>query len=283
LYPLTPENLDLIRNTIVFLALGFGLLLAVVPLSLWFGPLADEMPLVSLAFLVGIAQPVGLWLLYQQMVSVPWLVTKSPLLEILYWGGIITVPVGALLALGERRSGRWLAYLSLVSLGNALIGLSLGTQLGLIGAVFAIFNRAAGVTLIAGGLSFAQHHAERGWQMIGAAAIVAGGFSLGGIPPLVGFASRYSIYRDLAGTNPNAIIVLSISAALVLLAVTQVAWDILKSNRANQVSSHEIKMVPYLCAVVVLLLMIVTIVIGLFPQLIGNSLIDTLGRAAYLK
>lgn len=283
LYPLTPENLDLIRNTIVFLALGFGLLLAVVPLSLWFGPLADEMPLLGIAFLVGIAQPVGLWLLYQQMITIPWLVAKSPLLEILYWGGIVTVPVGALLALGERRSGRWLAYLSLVSLGNALIGLSLGTQLGLIGAVFAIFNRAVGVTLIAGGLSFVQHHAERRWQLIGTVAIVVGGFSLAGIPPLVGFASRYSMYRDLAVANPNAIIVLLISAALVLLAVTRVAWDIVKASRQAQVDSGEIKIVPYLCAVVVLLLIVVTVSIGLFPQLIGNSLIDTLGKAAYLK
>ncbi|MBI5034207.1 MAG: hypothetical protein HZB51_27110 [Chloroflexi bacterium] len=283
LYPLTPENLDLIRNTIVFLALGFGLLLAVVPLSIWFGPLADEMPLLGLAFLVGIVQPVGLWLLYQQMMTVPWLVSKSPLLEILYWGGIVTVPVGALLALGERRSGRWLAYLSLVSLGNALIGLSLGTQLGLIGAVFAIFNRAVGVALIAGGLAFVQHHAERRWQLIGAAAIVMGGFSLSGIPPLVGFASGYSVYRDLAATNPNAIIVLLVSATLVLFAATRVAWDIVRASRQVQVVSVEIKIVPYLCAVVVLLLMVITISVGLFPQWIGNSLIDTLGKAAYLK
>lgn len=282
LYPLTPENLDLIRNTAMLLALGFGLLLAVVPFNLWLGPLADELPLLSVAFLVGVAQPIGLWLIFQQMDAVPWLVAKSPMLQILLYGGMITIPIGAILALGERRSGRWLAWLSLISLGNALIGLGLGTKLGLSGAVLAMFNRAVGATLIAGGISLLRHHLERRWQIVGALALGAGGFALAGIPPLLGFAARYSIYNDLFTSNSGAVMILLAANALAVLATLREVWFLLKHETASAPNS-EFKIVPYLGLVIIVLLFSVAILVGLFPQWVGDWVMLTLGNAAYLK
>ena len=282
LYPLTPENLDLIRNTAMLLALGFGLLLAVVPFNLWLGPLADEMPLLSVAFLVGVAQPIGLWLIFQRMDAVPWLVTKSPMLQILLYGGILTVPIGALLALGERRSARWLAWLSLISLGNALIGLGLGTKLGLSGAVLAMFNRAVGVTLIAGGTSLVRHHLERRWQIVGACAVGVGGFALAGIPPMFGFAERFSIYHNLIASNSGAVVVLLAANALALLATIREVWFLIKNYPAPAPSS-EFKIVPYLGLAILVILFGFALVVGLFPQLLGDWLLFALGNAAYLK
>lgn len=281
LYPLTPENVDLIRDTVIFLALGFGLMLSVVPLGIWLGPLTDEMPLLGTAFLVGVAQPVGLGLLFQQMNDVTWLVAKSPLLEILLAGGVITVPTAALLALGEKRPGRFVAYLSLLSLGHALIGLGLGTQLGLIAAMFALFNRAVGVTLVAGGMSFVQHHTERRWQVVGALAILCGGLALSGIAPFLGFAANYSIYLGLA-SNVTLIVVLLASNALALLATIRLAWRVL-IEKSETKKSAEFKFLPYLCAAAVVVLVTAVILAGLFPQMLAAPLVDALGKAAYLK
>jgi formate hydrogenlyase subunit 3/multisubunit Na+/H+ antiporter MnhD subunit len=283
LYPLTPENLDLIRNALLFLVLGLGLLLAVVPLHIWLGPLADEMPLLGVAFLVGAAQPVGLWLLFERMSAVTWLTEKSPLLTILLLGAAVTVPMGALLALAEQRDGRFVAYLSLISLGDALIGFGLGTRLGLAGALLAMLNRAVGVALIAGGLSFVRHHAERRWQIVGALAILLGGFSLAGIPPALGFAALYPMYRDLAASNVALLVVLLASHAVGMLAVLRVVRQVVAQGIASEDFSGELKIVPYLCTVVVVVLFAIVIITGVFPQFVADPLIELLGKAAYLK
>jgi formate hydrogenlyase subunit 3/multisubunit Na+/H+ antiporter MnhD subunit len=282
LYPLTPENVDLIRNTVIFFALGFGLILSVVPLGSWLGPLTDEMPLLGTAFLVGVAQPVGLWLLFQQMNDVTWLVAKSPLLDILLAGGVITVPTSALLALGEKRPGRFVAYLSMLSLGHALIGLGLGTQLGLIAAMLAMFNRAAGVALVAGGMSFVQHHTERRWQVVGALAILCGGLALSGIAPVLGFAANYSMYLGLA-SNVTLVVVLLASNGLALLATIRLAWSVLIEKSETKRAVSEFKLVPYLCAGVAVVLVIAVVLAGLFPQMLAAPIVDVLGKAAYFK
>jgi formate hydrogenlyase subunit 3/multisubunit Na+/H+ antiporter MnhD subunit len=281
LYPLTPENPELIRNAVVFLALGFGLLLAVVPLHVWIGPLSDEMPPLSVAFLVGVAQPVGLWLLFQQMNQSHWLVDKSPLLNVLMVGGAITAPVGALLALSEKRDGRFIAYLSLISLGHALVGMGLGTRIGLAGALLAVMNRAIGVALLAGGLAFVRHHPERRWQLVGASAIIAGGLALAGIPPMLGLVSDWAIYRELVTVNSSIVLWFVASNVLAMFSVLRTAEAIL-ANRATVVS-QETKIVPYLSTIVVILLIAIVFVVGMFPQLIITPLLAELGQASYLK
>jgi formate hydrogenlyase subunit 3/multisubunit Na+/H+ antiporter MnhD subunit len=282
LYPLTPENTDLIRSTIIFLALGLGLLLAVFPFSIWLGPLADEMPVLAIAFLIGVAQPVGLWLLIQKMSEVAWLTDKSPLLTILLWGGLLTALTGALLAIPERRDGRWLAYLSLIPLGYVLAGLGLGTRLGLVGALLVMLSRAMGVTLIGGGISFVRHHFERRWQIVGGVAILAGGWALAGIPPMLGFAAQFSIYRDLAERDLGYVIALLATNGIALIVTLRAGWQVLSENRADA-GSRELKLVPYLCAIVVVLLLGVLVITGLFPQLFATPLLEVMGNAAYLK
>lgn len=283
LYPLTPENLDLARNAFLFLAWGMGLLLAVAPLHIWLGPLADEMPLLGMAFLVGVAQPVGLWLVFQLMSRTLWLTEKSPMLNALLLAGIVTVPVGAILALAEQRHGRFLVHLSLVPLGHALIGFGLGTRLGLAGAMLIMLDRAIGVALVAGGLSFIRFHIERRWQLMGAASVLAGGFALSGIPPVPAVAARWGIYHELVLSHPLVLIILLGSSAVALLATVRVIQPIFVSPDEMPVSTGEIKIVPYLCAGVVVVLIATLIAFGLFPQVLTEPLLAILGRADYLK
>jgi formate hydrogenlyase subunit 3/multisubunit Na+/H+ antiporter MnhD subunit len=282
LYPLTPENLDLVQSAVIFLALGMGLLLAAAPLHICLGPLADEIPPLGVAFLVGVVQPVGLWLLLQRMRDALWLTAQSPLLAILLFGGALTVSLAALLALTERRVGRFIAFLSLVSLGQALIGLSLGTRIGLASAIFATLNRALGVALVAGGFSFVLHHPERRWQVAGGIAILLGGLTLAGIPPMLGFAASWSIYRDLAAANLSLVLLLLGSSALTVFATLRTVWPLfIKPKEVDE--TGEIKIVPYLCVAVAVGLFVIALIAGVFPQLIAEPLVAALGNASYLK
>jgi hypothetical protein len=49
------------------------------------------------------------------------------------------------------------------------------------------------------------------------------------------------------------------------------------------VETGEVKIVPYLCAIVVVMLFVVVIAVGMFPQAIADPLIAALGTASYLK
>ena len=282
LYPLTPENLDLVQTAVIFLTLGLGLLLGAAPLHIWLGPVADELPPLGIAFLAGVAQPVGLWLLFRRMSDTLWLTTRSPLMAILLFGGGLTVVLGAVLALTERRVGRFIAYLSLVGLGQALIGLSLGTRLGLGGALLATLNRALGTALVAGGFAFVQHHPERRWQVIGGIAIFLGGLTLAGLPPMLGFAASWSIYRDLASGNPSLLLLLLASSALTVFATLRTVWPIMTKLKPVP-ETEEVKIVPYLCAAVAVALVILVILAGFFPQVVADPLIAALANASYLK
>lgn len=283
LYPLTPENLDLARSAALFLALGLGVMLALVPLHVWLGSLADEMPLLGTAFLVGVAQPVGLWLLFQRMEKLLWLTEKAALLNLLLIAGVLSVPIAALLIVSERRDGRWLAYLSLVSLGHMLIGFGLGTRLALTGVVLELLNRAIGITLVAGGLTFVRYHPERRWQTLGALTILAGGFSLAGIPPTLGSIARWSIYSNLTGMNLALLLLLIASNAAVLLATIQLVMPIFKPRAQAIETTRQAQTLPYLCAAVVVLLLALLIIPGIFPQSVADPVIAALGNADYLK
>ncbi len=283
LYPLTPENLDLVRSAVLFLAWGLGLMLAVAPLHIWLSSLADELPLLGTAFLVGIAQPVGIWLLVERMSELSWLIEKSPLLPSLVAAGILTAPIGALLALAEKRDARWLAYLSLVPLGHALIGLGLGTRLALVGGLLTVLDRALGITLVAGGLMLARTRPAREWQRLGALAILVGGFSLAGIPPSLGSDARLAIYRDLSA-NVGAVALMFSANAAALLATIRVAWQILVQPAGGDVvAGDDSRWVLNLCVLVLVLLALAVMVVGIFPQIAADPILAAMGNAGYLK
>jgi formate hydrogenlyase subunit 3/multisubunit Na+/H+ antiporter MnhD subunit len=216
------------------------------------------------------------------MSELAWLIEKSPLLSSLVAAGILTAPIGALLALSEKRDARWLAYLSLVPLGHTLIGLGLGTHLALVGALVTVFSRALGVALVAGGLTFAQMRPLRKWRRLGALSILVGGFSLAGIPPTLGSAAQLAIYHDLA-SNVGVIALMFSSSAAALLATIRVAWQLIVRSSDEDAQNSESRWVTGICAAVLLLLGFSEILLGIFPQVIADPFLAAMGSAAYLK
>ena len=70
--------------------------------------------------------------------------------------------------------------------------------------------------------------------------------------------------------------------AAVLLATLRIVWQLL-AERTEPSDSGEVKIVPYLCTAVVMLLITAAVVTGIFPQLISDPLVAVLGKASYLK
>jgi formate hydrogenlyase subunit 3/multisubunit Na+/H+ antiporter MnhD subunit len=264
-YPLTPENLDLVRAAAIFLALGFGVLLALAPLHFWLGPLADEWSPLGVAFLVGVAQAVGVWVLWQQMNAALWLTLRSPLLSALLVGGGLTALVGALLALAERRDARALAYLAMVPLGLVGVGMGTGAPLPLAGALVALVSRAWSVALIAGGMHFARHHPARHGQLVSAGALLVGGLALVGLGPFAGFVAYDAIARAVSASHPALFVVLVAAHALALVTIVRRAWRIISAPVESDSRAERVALVAGVGVVIFVSAMLIGA--GIFPQM----------------
>lgn len=201
LYPLTPDQLGLIDSGVLFLTWGLGILLAIVPFILWLGPMADETPLAIIAVLLGLGQPIGIWLLYALIGQYPRLLEGSNLLAILGYAGIVTLLVGGLVCALERRSGRYMSFAGLFALGFILLDLSRGTLEGMTFAVIETFARVLGLVLIAASLTIARNLESRRVQYIAVPIFLLGALALAGLAPGVSLASRWTLLLELELTD----------------------------------------------------------------------------------
>lgn len=216
LYPLTPDQLSLVASSVLFLTWGLGILLAVVPFMLWLGPMADETPLAIIAVLLGLGQPIGLWLLYGLVGQYPRLLEASNLLAVLGYGGITAILVGGSLGALERRAGRYMSYAALYVLGFVLLDLSRGTLEGTAFAVVETFARAIGLAMIAASLTIANAVESRRVQFAAIPVFLLGALALAGLAPGISFASRWNLLLELEITD-RRIFALTMLATLGIL------------------------------------------------------------------
>jgi multicomponent Na+:H+ antiporter subunit D len=117
--------------------------------------------------------------------------------------GVVTIVVGALLALRQNHFKRILAYSSVSQMGYILLGVSTGTTLGLLGAIMHIFNHAAfKCTLFSNAAALHKQAGtldvnelgglEKKMPVTSFSSIIAF-LSATGIPPLAGFWSKLLI------------------------------------------------------------------------------------------
>lgn len=223
LYPLTPEQLSLISSAVLFLAWGLGLMLALIPFALWLGPLADETPLPILAVLLGLGQPIGLWLLYELIGQYPRLLELSALVTIMTYGGLACIMGGGVLCAFERRAGRLMSWAALYALGFVLLDLSRGTPEGTAYAVLEIFARTMGLGLMASGLTIARH-VENRW--VNAAAVFVfslGGLQLAGLGLGLSLTARWNALLEIQALDQRVFYLLMLSLLGVALGVIQYA------------------------------------------------------------
>ena len=190
---------------------GFGVKAAVVPFHTWLPDAHPEAPSSVSALLSGILISCGVYGLFRVLL----LLFNFTLFN---WGiaimvlSVITMTVGNFMALLQNDLKRLLAYSSIAHIGYILAGLSLGTDLGLTGAILHIFNHAlmkglaflcAGAFIYAVEIRDINELAGIGRRMpISAFALCIAVLSLLGFPSLNGFISKYLIV--LAAVNSSA-------------------------------------------------------------------------------
>ncbi|MBI4675197.1 MAG: hypothetical protein HY741_26445 [Chloroflexi bacterium] len=221
LYPLTPDQVALVDSAILFLAWGLGLLLAIVPFIVWLGPMADETPLPVIAVLVGLGQPIGLWLLYGLIGQYPRLLEQSNLLAIMTLGGIGSVIVGGALCALERRAGRLMSYAALFALGFILLDLSRGTLEGTAFAVIETFARAVSLGLMAASISIVYAVRNRWVSALALLVFVLGALNLAGLTPGISLVTRWNILLELEATDRRIFFLVMLATVGVLIGMAR--------------------------------------------------------------
>jgi len=286
-YALNPDNLLLIRFTVIAVCLGFGILLGAAPLYSWLPSVAGGAPSITSATLICILSPTVLALLLGVLNIHPWLITDSPILSIIYLSGLLTALVGGALAFAQRQPGWLLAYAAIADMGFVLVGLGTGSLTGVTGALAHLVNRSLLILLVAMSLGTLSVYLKEGTVSTLREALrhtpgsiigyTVGGLALGGFPPFNGFATRWLIYRSFPGDD------LVYQGAL-LLAGVGVVLGYVRSLTLMLRPSAEVpaEREPLLVTVMTLSLAALCLLLGLAPGLIVEPLLDIVQGMAFI-
>lgn len=222
-----------------FLIVGVCLKLALFPLHLWLPNAYAYAPSITTAFLAATSTKVAVYVLIRYIFSVfgiEFVTMSLPLSQIFLVLGIAGIFAASISAIYQLDIKRLFAYSSVAQIGYMILGLAIGTQMGLSATLLHLFNHAlmkAALFLAIGAVVYRigsaqlNHFSGLGrvmpWTM---AAIVGGGLSLIGVPLTVGFVSKWYLVVALLdkGWWPVAILILLSSLLAVIYVWRIVEW-----------------------------------------------------------
>jgi multicomponent Na+:H+ antiporter subunit D len=186
----------------VLFLMGFGLKAALVPFHAWLPDAHPSAPAPISAMLSGVLiKALGVYALCRILYNV---IGLSPTMSsVLMFLGALSMVVGVLLAIGQWDLKRLLAYHSISQIGYVVLGIGLGTPLGVLGGLFHLFNHSVFKSLLflnSGAVEYAtgtrdlQKMGRLAGRMpvTGTTSLVAS-MSIAGIPPFNGFWSKLII------------------------------------------------------------------------------------------
>jgi multicomponent Na+:H+ antiporter subunit D len=155
-------------------------------------------------------------------------IVKSKIINVLFVFGLIGMIMGSVGAIMAKDIYKMIAYSSVAQIGYVYMGIGLGTEAGMIAAVFHILTHAVTKSLLflsAKGLNDAsgskrvypalQGAAFRNY--LAGAAFLIGSLSMVGVPMLAGFISKLLFATAAVGASPKKVL-----STLIVLAVSTV-------------------------------------------------------------
>jgi len=222
----------LVLAAFALIAVGLGVKVAVFPLHTWKPRAYRAAPPGFAAVLAALVSTIAAYALVRILLStftVAFLSANPLVVVVLQAGAVVSIVVGALLALLERDVRRMLAYSSVSQLGIAVAGLSLGTPLGIVGGVVHLVGHAVmkggafaatGVVAAGYGARTVDEYANAADHLpVTSAAFATLGVGLIGIPPMVGFFGKW--YVALGAVREGA---WAVAAAVLVSTVLSLAY-----------------------------------------------------------
>jgi formate hydrogenlyase subunit 3/multisubunit Na+/H+ antiporter MnhD subunit len=262
----------------LFLLIGLGTKIGVVPMHSWVPDTYSEAPIPVSAFLAGTVKGASAFILIRLLFSM------HPALDVVLLfisvTALLTVGIGAIMAYTQKDLKRFLAYSSIEQAGIILFAIGIGSSAALAGGIFQIVNNMVMKTLLflcVGAVITATK--RRDIESLGSLAtrmpIVAAGFLIGalalsGIPPLNGFVSEYLILQagfQKGGYYPALSIILLVLTLPMFAAYIKVFQrTFLATDRSGIIP--EVSYLSIYIIIPIIILSVLCVLMGIFPSAI---------------
>jgi multicomponent Na+:H+ antiporter subunit D len=252
---------------------GFGIKIGMIPFHAWLPDAYQAAPSPITAILAGGTAIVGVGAMLRVGYFIFGLSMVGPLLVGL---GIITMVLGAFMALVQRDLKRLLAYSGISQMGYILLGVGLGTSLGISGGLFHMLNNALFKSLLflaAGAIIYrvgTSNMDELGGLIrrmpFTAGLFLIGALALSGVPPFNGFVSKLTIF--LAGIHAGYLILSVIAAiisAVTLAYIIRAFITVFLGPQAKR--SKNVEEAPRTLLLPMVVLAAACVMFGVFPHL----------------
>ncbi|MFZ5862907.1 MAG: proton-conducting transporter membrane subunit [Nitrospirota bacterium] len=196
-----------VKLAFVFILVGYGTKLGLVPMHTWVPEAYGEAPAPVTAMLAGVLETVAFYAILRSKLVVDAVVSPGYAGNLLITFGFLSFGVSALFILVQRDYKRLFAYSSIEHMGIAAIGFGVG-GVGTFGALFHLINHAVAKSLAF--FAAGNIHVRFGTRDIDgvrgllkaqpwtATAFLIAALALVGMPPLAMFVSEFSILAALA-------------------------------------------------------------------------------------
>lgn len=209
-----------------------------------------------------------------------------------FWA-LVTIIYGGMMALAQDDIKRLLAYSSISQMGYILFGISSQNALGMSGSMFHYVSHGLGKGLLfmVAGAIILQTNGLRSIKKMGGLAskmpittlsAIIGFMTIMGAPPLSGFQSKWMLFT---GVFQNALehgSLTSLLMALLGMAATSLTvgygiWTIKRVFFGQRLENLEnVKEAPLTITLPLLALTLITVFLGIYPEVITNLLVPTL-------
>ncbi len=294
------RNIDSVSSMPVFVPLvllitGLGVEAALFPLNGWLPDAHSSAPSSISAILSGIAIEVGVYAVARVIFTI---FSASSIFNFLVFLGLLTLLVGELSAFSQNNIKRLLAYSSIGQIGLIVFALGIGISYGVVGGLFQLISHALSKALLflavgymiyrSGSMDISSLEGMGKRMPLASLAFAIGAFSLVGLPPFMGFASKFLIIRAALSKQE---VLFTVLVSFVLLGtviegayffrVIQVLY--FKGEQTN--IKREQAPVPALIPMFILMALIV--IIGIYPKPMTNILdsasSELLDRIEYIR
>ena len=220
------------HNFIVIFAIGMFICAlfikgGLVPFHGWLPEVYASAPAPVSVLLAGVVtKMLGVFILIRMAISV--IGFSHSMNQVFLFVGALSIVVGALAALGQSDFKRMLAYSSISQVGYILIGIGSGSALGILGAVFHLFNHSvfkstlfvnsAALELQTGTRNINKMAGLASKMPITAVTSVISSLSTAGLPPLAGFWSKLLIVLALWLSGNYVYALVAVTASIITLA-----------------------------------------------------------------
>jgi len=275
----------------IAILIGFFTKMAVFGLHIWLPYAHAEAPTPISALLSPAMIGIGAYAATRLVIIPLYPVFSTFSLVFSIWA-LLTMVYGGLMALAQDDIKRFLAYSSVSQMGYIFLGLASAAAYGVSGAIFHYVSHGFGKCILfcVAGIIICQVGTRSIKEMGGLAdrmpltTILAllGFFVIGGVPPTIGFMSKFMIFSGVftsaLTSSPDKLIVAVVAIIMTVLTVGYSLWTV-RRIFFGPLPEHlkGVKEASPVMTVPLLVFALLAVIIGIYPKLVTDYLLPFIG------